>query len=115
MLMNISQYWSQCCKAGAIEILSTCLQKSTRAVNIYYRPMLNIVKSASITIIITVSCTVTFRPRSTSVAGTVSNAEGFACCCRAANDEDGFRVGAGQGFELTAVAVGHLGRNATWR
>src|SRR6218665_2679590 len=59
--------------------------------------------------------TVTFRPRSTSVAGTVSNAEGFACCCRAANDEDGYWVGAGQGFELTAVAVGHLGRNATWR
>src|SRR6218665_1517954 len=58
---------------------------------------------------------VTFRPRSTSVAGTVSNAEGFACCCRAANDEDGYRVGAGQGFELTVVAVGHLGRNATWR
>lgn len=57
MLMNISQHWSQCCKAGAIEILSTCLQKSTRAVNIYYRPMLNIVKSASIIIIITVSCT----------------------------------------------------------
>src|SRR6218665_2446899 len=59
--------------------------------------------------------TVTFRPRSTSVAGTVSNADGFACCCRAANDEDGYRVGAGQGFELTAVAVGHLGRSATWR
>src|SRR6218665_2146114 len=58
---------------------------------------------------------VTFRPRSTSVAGTVSNAEGFVCCCRAANDEDGYRVGAGQGFELAAVAVGHLGRNATWR
>src|SRR6218665_2299911 len=57
--------------------------------------------------------TVTFRPRSTGVAVT-SNAEGFACCCRAANDEDGYRVGAGQGFELTAVAVGHLGRNATW-
>ena len=58
---------------------------------------------------------VTFRPRSTSVAGTVSNAEGFACCCRAANDDDGYRIGAGQGFELTAVAVGHLGRNSTWR
>ena len=58
---------------------------------------------------------VTFRPRSTSVAGTVSNAEGFACCCRAANDEDEYRVGSGQGFELTVVAVGHLGRNATWR
>src|SRR6218665_25525 len=58
---------------------------------------------------------VTFRPRSTSVAGTVSNAEGFACCCRAANDEDGYRVGPGQEFELTAVEVGHLGRSATWR
>src|SRR6218665_3409184 len=58
---------------------------------------------------------VTFRPRSTSVAGSVSNAEGFACCCRAVNDEDGYRVGAGQGFELTAVDVGHLGRSATWR
>src|SRR6218665_71415 len=59
--------------------------------------------------------TVTFRPGSTSVAGTVSNAEGFACCCRAANDENGYRVGTGQWFELTAVDVGHLGRSATWR
>jgi len=33
---------------------------------------------------------VAFRPRSTSVASTVSDAEGFACCCRAANDEDGY-------------------------
>src|SRR6218665_3881795 len=54
-------------------------------------------------------CSVTFRPRSTSVAGTVSNAEEFACCCRAANDEDGYRVGPEQEFELTAVDVGHLG------
>src|SRR6218665_2459753 len=52
--------------------------------------------------------TVTFRPRSTGVAGTVSNAEGFACCCRAANDEDGYRVGPGQEFELTAVGVAIL-------
>src|SRR6218665_914699 len=50
---------------------------------------------------------VTFRPRSTSVAGTVSNAEGFACCCRVVNDEDGYRVGTGQGLELAAVDIGH--------
>ena len=56
---------------------------------------------------------VTFRPRSTSVAGTISNAEGFACCCRAANDEDGYRVGTGQGFKLATVGIGHLGWSAT--
>src|SRR6218665_399495 len=39
--------------------------------------------------------------------------EGFECCCRAANDEDGYSLGAGQGFELTAVDVGHLGKSAT--
>src|SRR6218665_3757447 len=65
------------------------------------------------------SCTsyshVTFRPRSTSVAGTVSNAEGFACCCRVANDEDGYRVGTGQGFEVASVGIGHLSWSATWR
>src|SRR6218665_3660694 len=59
--------------------------------------------------------TVTFRPRSTSVADTVSNAEGFVCCCRAATDEEGYRVGTGQGFELAAVDIGHLGWSATWR
>ena len=55
--------------------------------------------------------TVTFRPRSTSVAGTVANPEGFACCCMAANDEDEYMVGTGQGFELASVNIGHLG----WR
>src|SRR6218665_2422220 len=56
---------------------------------------------------------VTFRPRSTSVADTVTKAEGFACCCRVANDEDGYRVGTGHGFKLTAVDVGHLILSAT--
>ena len=59
--------------------------------------------------------TVTFRPRSTSVAGTVSNAEGFACCCRAANDEDGYRVCTGPGYKLASVGIGHLGWSATGR
>ena len=31
--------------------------------------------------------------KTSSVAGTVSNAEGFACCCRATEDEDGFAFG----------------------
>ena len=57
--------------------------------------------------------TVTFRPRSTNVAGTASNAEGFACGCRAANEEDGYRVGTGQEFKLTAVDVGNLVCSAT--
>src|SRR6218665_1170932 len=67
-------------------------------------------RCTSFKVALSVTTSVTFRPRSTSVAGTVSNAEGLACCCSSANDEDGYRVGAGQGFKITAVAVGHLGR-----
>src|SRR6218665_2318629 len=51
---------------------------------------------------------VTFRPRSTSVAGTVSNAEGFVCCCRATENEDGWRVCIWPGSELAAIAIGAL-------